>query len=407
MQNCEKHCLSAGAMLYWQHENSQFVSEEDTLMFRVNEDGRFWLSILLLVCCVSFIPLVMISPGGIMVGFIITLISFAAISVTSIIAEWKKIKRPEQTAQAEFIEIGTHLDGDLKSANLKDIMMNTTTCATFKFADETTHKLHFHSSKLGKLLANYENESVQIYYKEHNGKYWLTGFESTAENHTHEEQNKIDFKKPLAILSMAVCALLLTASALAVTGVGDSLDDRINGTVTYSEFKVEPLREFYAEFSVADADGTESIVFAVNADTVYFSSFSRGFEMFLDKDGDGNVTRVCARKEASDAFDESTDEEDIETFEAQYAALMALFDFQQLCTKKDFKNLKVEKIRVETMAGHECVFYSLKGSAGESQLWIDQETNYIIKREDNVDGERWSFLVEKFMDSGFEIPSYQ
>jgi len=157
-------------------------------MFRVNEDGRFWLFLVLLVCCISFIPFIIMSPGGAsfrILGFLITLIAIIAASGAGIVMEWKKIKKPEQKAQAEFLEIGTHSDGDLQSTNIKD-MMNVTTCATFKFAGGTMHKLHFHSSKLEKMLPNHKNTSIEIYYKEFNGKYWLTGFDSTCENHIQE-----------------------------------------------------------------------------------------------------------------------------------------------------------------------------------------------------------------------------
>ena len=144
-------------------------------MYRVYEKGRLWLFIVLLLCGCFFIPLIIIAPGGVDLGFLITIIVITAASVTGIILEAKKIKVPEEKTQAMLVETG--FGGDLQSTNIKD-MINVTFCATFEFPNGTTNVLHFHSSKLNKMLLSYKDTNLEIYYKEVKEKYWLIGFNS-------------------------------------------------------------------------------------------------------------------------------------------------------------------------------------------------------------------------------------
>ena len=379
-------------------------------MFRVNEDGRFWLFLVLLVSCVSFIPLIVMSPGGLasfrILGFLITLIAIVAASGAGIIAEWKKIKRPEQKAQVEFLEIGTHSDGDIQSTNIKD-MMNVTTCATFKFADETTHKLHFHSSKLEKLLPKYKNTSIEIYYKEFKGKYWLTGFDSASENQVDASQNskgKINFKKPQSILSIIACILLLSVGGVFVTGSFDSLNDRINGKLQYSELEVKPLNEFYIECTATSPDGTTDLVVAENSEARYWAT--NGLEMLLIKNEDGNITDVYV-KYPSQNFEKIEEDDEIEDAILYFEKFKDKLNPQHTFTEETWNYQKPVKSGTDKIADRDCVGYSFEGENGRWKLWLDQKTNFIMKLDMQVNEKNSSILVVKFKENGFEIPSYK
>jgi hypothetical protein len=361
---------------------------------RINEDGRFWLFLVLLVCCITFIPFIFMSVGSVSFSFLWIFPAIAAASVAGIITEWKKIKQPEESAGAKFIGIETLNAGDFQGMGIKD-MMNVATCAIFEFNGGKTQKLHFHSSKLEKKLSEYKDTKIEIYYKEYKGKYWLTGFDETCGNLMQETRKRISIKRPLAILSIILCLFLITVGVFAVTGGLDSLNDQLTGKVQYSDFEVKPLDEFYIELSVTPkSEETKNIVCAVNPDTVYFHYPSTEFEVFLEKDGDGNVICVCVRDKSSGEIEEVTDEKYIETFKSQYNVFVEALDFQQFFTKEQFKKFKkVEKLGNEKVAGRECALYSLNADNGEIQIWIDQETNYIIKREEKLKGEHYYSLL--------------
>jgi len=374
-------------------------------MFRVNEDGRFWLFVLAVASCVAFIPFIVMSPGGIMIGFLITVIVVAVASTAGAVSELKKIKRPEQKTWAKIMEIGVSVGDDMQGADMKDMINLANYAANYakaEFADETTHKLYFHSSKLKKILPEYKNKNVKLYYKEHNEKYWFVGFGSTGENNIQEGPSGINFGKPLAILSIILSVILITFGVLQATGVVESLSDQMSGKVKYSEFEVKPLSEFYAEFSVTHSGKTEKMVCAVNSDTVYFYFDSDGIEIFLDKDENGDVICVYARDDTGEV-EETMDAKYIEGIQTQFLIIMEVLDVQRTLTEEEFKRLKVDKLGTEKIAGRECVSYSFKGNNIEILVWIDQKTNYMMKLE----RETASILVEKFMESGFEIPAYK
>ena len=378
-------------------------------MFRINEDSRFWLFVFIFVSGVAFIPFIVMAPNDTHFKLLGMIIAIVATSTVGIIAEWKKIKQPEERVQARFIEIGAHFDGNQQSINIKN-MMNVTTCATFKFTDGTTHKLHFYSSKFSKKLPEYKDTKIEIYYKEYKGKYWLTGFDETCGNLMQETRKGISIKRPLAILSIILCLFLITIGFFAITGGLESLNNQLTGKVKYSDFEVKPLDEFYIELSVTPkSEETKNIVCAVNPDIIYFHYPAGGMELFLEKDGGGNVICVYVRDKSSGEIEEVTDEEYIKTFKSQYDVFVEALDFQQFFTKEQFKKFKkVEKLGNEKVAERECALYSLNADNGEIQIWLDQETNYIIKREEKLKGEHYySLLVEKFVESGFEIPSYK
>ena len=143
-------------------------------MIRENEKTRLWLFVALLVLGGAFVVMICISPGGIEWRALITIVPIIIAAAAGVAVEIKKIRRTEYKVQA--IPLRMELGGNVQSTKIKD-MINVSFCAVFVFADGTTHKVYFHSSKVKKMLMQCGNRSVELYYKELNGSYWLTKVE--------------------------------------------------------------------------------------------------------------------------------------------------------------------------------------------------------------------------------------
>ena len=156
-------------------------------MHKINYKIRFWWFGIFLASCGYLIPLFIVDKDIIVraagkEGYILFFVAMAAgslISIAGIIMELRRNMKPEQKVLATFSQrpnIG--FEDGLDSPNFIDTATGTF-CATFYLADGKVRNMHFRYKKNKKILLKYNNKKLEVYYKEVNGKYWLTKFDAS------------------------------------------------------------------------------------------------------------------------------------------------------------------------------------------------------------------------------------